>query len=1066
MKWKRPNAFRRSFLFVLLILLWLSSFASGLKRSTIPPLIGFRINNGDRYTNITAIDVEIKSLKLTDSLIAEMKIGVDPALENSPWIKYTSEKIKLNLPSGDGVKYVYARLKDIAGNISPIESTSIILDTQPPQHVLLGINKDEKFTNDEKGRVVVFINSADKDLGRMIFGNRKDLTDGHWENFANTKKWILDLTGGDGPKIVYARFKDQAGNESDTFADTIILDTKPPLNGSVVINNDDKFTRDRKITLHIHADDASVVRIVTPGKSEIYPYTTEKDKNYMEVNWTLDSVEGLKVVRVYFMDEAKNRTTDIIQDEITLDRTGPPSPYISINGDSRYTNNAEGKVELRFTTRVNPETIHMRVSNYMDFHDTGPQSFKDRISGWQLLSEEDGMKTVYSDYIDEAGNHSDIGMAKIVLDRKPPKINKIYINDGGSWVISPRVTINMDVEEASHMQISNAPTLSNMVIWETFSSKKVDWPLIPGDGEKVIYCRFKDAAENITEIVTTNITLDTKPPTGELSIDHGSKFTNNPDKLVTLEISTDDGKGIQITNKPDFNAIKLEPFKNIIDNWQLDGEDGMKTVYIRLRDEAGNFSNVITASIILDRAPPAETSIVINEGLNWLRNPSRKAPVQLNAKGASHFMLSEDRNFNNVSWDAYKNVTSWIFSEGEGRKILYARYKDPANNISQIVSDSIQLDYTPPTCEEFKIDDGSEFTNNTQKKVTLHIKSPDAVKMTISNNPISDPTSATAWENYTATKEWILDGEDGLKTIYLVLKDEAGNYSGRYSERIILDRIPPANCRVTINDSLKYVPQGGRKIPVRLMADGADKVMVSEDADFMEARWEMFVPKIVYEVSKGDGIKNIFVKFRDKALNETRTFSGSVILDTTPPDPISVTINDGNKYTNDPSKKVNLKIEAKEASEMRIIQKGQPAGNWEPYVSGKTYTLMGDDGEKELGIFFRDEAGNITEPLVATIILDRIPPKPESIIIDDGRGWTNNKDKQITLNIKASGASEMMIGTDPNFANASWQAYNSKIENYVLSGEDGEKTIFIRFKDDSGNISSAISAKVNLKRTF
>jgi hypothetical protein len=1035
--------------------------------SNLPPIIAFRVNEGNQYTNKTDISLEIKSLKLGDSLIAEMKIGLNPSLNDVPWVKYSNDKINLTLSEGDGEKTIYAQLRDIAGNTSPVESSKIILDTTPPQDIQISINNDEKYSGDEKRRVLIYIRSTEEDLEEMIFSNKSDFSDSKWEKMAGTKKWLLDGAGGDGNKTVYAKFKDRAGNISQIISDDIILDTHPPEQGSIVINNDAKFTNNNQIVLKIHAKDAAMVRIVSSGKSETFPYEVNEGQEHMEIEWSLDSTEGTKVVRVYFMDEAKNRTTTVIQDEIIFDRSGPPPPNILINGDKRFTNHKDGKVNIRLMTRVNPMTVKLMISNQIDFADASPQNFRDVINNWQLPAEEDGMKTIYAKLIDEAGNHSEIAQAKVILDRIPPKVIDININDGSAWATSVKVNINMDVEDVSHMQINNTNAISNMEIWEKFEPTKVDWSLIPGDGPKTVYMRFKDESNNISEVVNTMITLDTKPPTGEITINEGSKFVNNPDKLVNIKIISEDGKGFQVTNKPDFTDIKLEPFLPEIRNWVLDGEDGVKTVFLRLRDEAGNFSNVITSSIILDRQPPDELNMVINEGNEWLTNSARKAAVQLSARGASHFMISEDPEFTGLEWETFKNVTTWVFSEEEEEKELFAKFKDPAGNISEMITDKIKLDYSPPVCEEFVIEDESDFCNNPQKKVTLKIKAPDAVKMAISNNPISDPTSPSiAWEEYMEEKEWTLEGEDGLKTIYLVLQDEAGNYSGRYSDRIILDRVGPTNPTVIFNANQKFVQPGARKVPLELSAEGADKVFITEDANFEDGRWELFVPKKVFEVSSGDGIKNIYIKFRDKAMNETDVITGSVTLDTKPPEAMSFTINEGEKFTNSRDKKVRLKIEASEATEMKIVQQGQAPGNWEPYSFQKEYILLGEDGNKQIGIAFRDEAGNITKPLNSTITLDRTPPKPENFVIGNGQGWTNDPDKKVDLQIKAEGAHEMAIGTDPTLKSVSWEPYKSEIRNYVLPGDDGEKILFIRFRDEAGNESAVISSKVNLKRSF
>ncbi|MBR9997816.1 MAG: hypothetical protein KFF73_02540, partial [Cyclobacteriaceae bacterium] len=666
----------------------------------LPPLIGFRVNNGQQYTNKLSVTVEIRSLKLSDSLVAEMKIGTDPGLENIPWTKFSTSPHAITLRQGDGEKQIYARLRDKAGNISPVETAGIILDTRSPADIAISINKDEKFTRDEQRRVVVFIQTGEKDLAEMIFSNHRDLSDAKWEEFAPTKKWILDMNQGDGEKTVFAKFRDKAGNESQIFEDRIILDTQPPRNGSVVINNDEKYTQNTYVLLKVRADEATLVRIVSPGKSEMFSYKNEEGENFMLIPWKLDSMEGVKVIRVYFQDEANNRTTQVIQDEIILDRTGPSPPVILINSEERYTNQRDGVVNLRFTSRINPESMKLMVSNFIDFHDVQPQSFKNLINNWKLPAEEDGIKTIYAKFIDEAGNHSDVGMAKIMLDRTAPGINTITVNDGSSWVTSLKITINMDVEDASHMQISNSETIQNMMAWELYTPKKIDWPLIPGDGEKTIYMRFKDPAENITAVTSIKVILDTKPPKGELVINGGNKFTNNPDKRISLNIDTDDAKGMQISNRPDFTDVKLEPLKDSV-NWTLDGDDGLKTVFLRLRDEAGNFSYVISSAIVLDRKPPEEIDVIINEGNEWVRNPARRTSVQLNGKGASHFMLSEDPEFRSIEWEPFKNVTSVILSEAEGEKRLYAKFMDPAGNVSETIKTSFKLDYTPPVCEQF-----------------------------------------------------------------------------------------------------------------------------------------------------------------------------------------------------------------------------------------------------------------------------------------------------------------------------------------------------------------------------
>jgi hypothetical protein len=158
-----------------------------------------------------------------------------------------------------------------------------------------------------------------------------------------------------------------------------------------------------------------------------------------------------------------------------------------------------------------------------------------------------------------------------------------------------------------------------------------------------------------------------------------------------------------------------------------------------------------------------------------------------------------------------------FLSEAEGEKKLYARFMDPAGNISPTSGGCFQLDYTPPVCQQFSIDEDADFTNNPQKQVRLTISAPDAVKMAISNHPITNPADvADKWENYSETKDWILEGrrwpQNRLRTLSGHCRESLRNKQRPDHSR---PGIAPTNCSVKINDEKKYVLAGGNKIPYR-----------------------------------------------------------------------------------------------------------------------------------------------------------------------------------------------------------------------------------------------------------
>ena len=78
------------------------------------PLIGILINDGNKFTNTREVTVKIKSMKNAGSLMESMQIGVKEDLSDVDWQTYSENPKAITLPSGDGEKYIFVRLKDKA----------------------------------------------------------------------------------------------------------------------------------------------------------------------------------------------------------------------------------------------------------------------------------------------------------------------------------------------------------------------------------------------------------------------------------------------------------------------------------------------------------------------------------------------------------------------------------------------------------------------------------------------------------------------------------------------------------------------------------------------------------------------------------------------------------------------------------------------------------------------------------------------------------------------------------------------------------------------------------------
>ncbi|MEM4721736.1 MAG: hypothetical protein QXT73_06740, partial [Candidatus Methanomethylicaceae archaeon] len=139
--------------------------------------------------------------------------------------------------------------------------------------------------------------------------------------------------------------------------------------------------------------------------------------------------------------------------------------------------------------------------------------------------------------------------------------------------------------------------------WETYKNIK-SLSLTGQDGEKWVYVRFTDNTKtNTSQIYGDSIILDRKKPTGTIQINNGSYITNNPNVTVNIN-AIDELSGIDYIEISADNTNWTNIGNVSTANITLTTGDGVKKVYMKIRDKAGNISPTIIDTIILDTTPP------------------------------------------------------------------------------------------------------------------------------------------------------------------------------------------------------------------------------------------------------------------------------------------------------------------------------------------------------------------------------------------------------------------------------------------------------------------------------
>lgn len=281
---------------------------------------------------------------------------------------------------------------------------------------------------------------------------------------------------------------------------------------------------------------------------------------------------------------------------------------------------------------------------------------------------------------------------------------------------------------------------------------------------------------------------------------------------------------------------------------------------------------------------------------------SRSATVSLAASdtggsGLYQMQVSNTSLFTGAAWEAYSTSKSWTLSDVQGTTTVYARFRDSAGNVSSTASDTIVLDTVNPVGAVI-IDSNDRSTDSTS--VSLSMTGTDAtsgiddIRLALTQAGLG----SASWEAFTSTKAFNLPSGDGTKTVWLQLRDEAGNLSPAYSDSIILDTTAPSVPTIQIFGARSHIYPSlasGANIYVSSSDAGTGQLqfLFGNDLSFSGSVWQSVdiygssyiqsdygIERIYdHDIPSSFGEKTVYVKVRDELGNESTYVSDTIIVD-------------------------------------------------------------------------------------------------------------------------------------------------------------------------------------------
>lgn len=192
----------------------MSEYTATITLDTKAPTGTMKINGGALYTNTRTVMLETTALDVTSGINKICLKESNLPCTDGEFVSFSATRAFEITSPGDGIKKVYATLKDNAGKLSVPLIARITLDTVAPTGSII-INGGKTTTT--AAAVVLTLTAVKASNMQLSFDGGANW--GNWVKFVGSKN--VTLTTGYGEVKISVRFKDNAGNVSPDYSDTI-----------------------------------------------------------------------------------------------------------------------------------------------------------------------------------------------------------------------------------------------------------------------------------------------------------------------------------------------------------------------------------------------------------------------------------------------------------------------------------------------------------------------------------------------------------------------------------------------------------------------------------------------------------------------------------------------------------------------------------------------------------------------------------------------------------------------------------------------------------------------------
>ncbi|MCK9364544.1 MAG: Ig-like domain-containing protein [Syntrophales bacterium] len=909
----------------------------------------------------------------------------------------TSWSVTISSLTGGNNAIVF-KAADAAGNETALDR-SITLDTTPPVAEISGLpGSPTKLTG-------VTLNIA----GAGVTAYRFKVDNSSYSQEVAVTDPIILTAMSEGSHTVYVVGRDAAWNwqvEELATSVTWVVDTIAPLVEGTV-NDGSPYAMKNTAILTFTPSTADVVKLRLSNDGAIWG---EEQAYASSLTWNLGTSDGAKTIYVKFKDSAGN-WSHTHSYTVNLD-TMAPVLALSTMSDGSYTNNPTLNVAGSVTDATSGmKTLTVNVKEATIGVDG---TFSDIVT---LVAGENTLTVIATD---NAGNQT-TETRTITLDQTAPVLTITAPADNSKTGVSD-VTVTGSVDETSTVEITLNGGAAQSA---TMSGKNFNLPLTLTYGVNTIDIAVTDRAGNEGAGKRT-VTYDNQGPSLAITVPAQDVRTNQGSiiikgtvtDLTTVSLTLTDGTN---TFSP---AVTAGAFEQAITL----AVEKTYAVTVTAADAVGN-QTIVQRNIIYDITPPEMTIDAFATLTNQLSRT-------LTGTKEANTTLTITCPTATVGAITYPTNTSWsvtISSLIEGNNAIVFKAVDAVGNETAL-DRSITLDTTPPVAEI----SGLPGSPTKLTGATLNIAGADvtAYRYKLDNGGYSQETAATDPITLTALS-------DGSHTVYVIGRDAVGNWQAEISATKatwVVDTAAPL-VEGTVNDGSPYAMKNTATLAFIPSTLDIVKIHLSNDG----AIWgeeQAYANNLTWNLGTGDGVRTLYVQFKDSAGNWSRTYTYLVTLDTVAPVLTVSTLSNGS-YTNNPTLNVAGSVTDATSGVKTLTVNGKNATIGVNGAFSDAVILV--TGANTITATATDNAGNQTTE-TRTITFDQTAPVL-TITAPADNCKTGVSDVTVTGNVDETSTVEITL--NGGVAQAATMSGNNF--NLSLTLTYGANTIDIAVTDRSGN---------------